>query len=275
MKTRYKNESYLKLIIYFLIAIVCVTIVACGNVGDEMNQNSDNEKGNIIASLEGNNIKYAIENVNKSENGPLEGLNICYLGSSVTYGEMSMHIAIPEYIAKRNGTTYVKEAVSGTTLVQADETDKSYVSRMKRLDKNSKFDLFVCQLSTNDASQDKRLGALDSEDTSTVCGAINEIIRYVAETWNCPLVFYTNAYYESRKYSNMVSALKIIAGKKNICVVDLYTDKEFNSLTEKQRGLYMADAIHPTMAGYSEWWTPRIEECICNYLIKNGEIEIE
>lgn len=215
---------------------------------------------------------YSVENVEELENSPLEGMNICYLGSSVTYGASSLQTSFVEYIAKRNNTTYVKEAVSGTTLV--DEGIGSYISRMQSLDKDAHFDMFVCQLSTNDATQNKTLGEVSADgttefDTSTVCGAIEYIITYVTQTWNCPVVFYTNSYYESQSYSAMVEALEEIQQKYDIGVIDLYTDEEFNDISDEQRALYMADDIHPTKAGYLEWWTPKMEEYLYDFIGQN------
>lgn len=220
-------------------------------------------------NLAGNSDAYSVENVEELENSPLEGMNICYLGSSVTYGASSLQTSFVEYIAKRNGTTFVKEAVSGTTLVDAGIN--SYISRMEKLDKGAKFDLFVCQLSTNDATQNKPLGSVSAEgttefDTSTVCGAIEYIISYVSETWDCPVVFYINSYYESDAYAAMAEALGEIGQKYEIGIIDLYTDEKFNDITEEQRSLYMADEIHPTKAGYLEWWTPKMEEFLYQFV---------
>lgn len=222
-----------------------------------------------FGKMEGNGDKYSVENVEPLENSPLDGMNICYLGSSVTYGASSLQESFVEFISKRNNTTFVKEAVSGTTLVTTGAGGGSYVSRMKKLDKNAKFDLFVCQLSTNDALQNKPLGDINSTDDKTICGAINAIIDYVKATWNCPIVFYTNAYYESELYAEMVDAVKQIAEIKGIYVIDLYTDAAFNDITKEQRSLYMADKIHPTKAGYLEWWTPKFEQVLYQVAGKN------
>ena len=156
----------------------------------------------------------------------------------------------------------MKEAVSGTTLTDG---MNSYISRMEKLEKGARFDLFVCQLSTNDATQNKPLGEVAGQDaqhydTSTVCGAIEYIIAYVRDTWGCPVVFYTNAYYESENYAAMVAALGQIGAEYGIGVIDLYTDEAFNAITDEQHSLYMADGIHPTKAGYLLWWTPEMEE---------------
>ena len=221
-----------------------------------------------FSKLEGNSDKYAVESVEELPSSPLKGMDILYLGSSVTYGASSLQTAFPEYIAARNGTTFLKEAVSGTTLTDG---MNSYISRLEKVDKSRAFDLFVCQLSTNDATQNKPLGEVagkdaQSYDTSTVCGAIEYIIGCVEDTWGCPVVFYTNAYYENEPYAAMVGALKQIQAEYSIGVIDLYTDEAFNDITDEQYKLYMADAIHPTKAGYLEWWTPKMEEYLYEFI---------
>ena len=42
-------------------------------------------------------------------------------------------------------------------------------------------------------------------------------------------------------------------------MIDLWNDAAFNTITDSQKKLYMADPIHPTKAGYLLWWTPYIE----------------
>ncbi len=66
--------------------------------------------------------------------------------------------------------------------------------------------------------------------------------------------------------TTMVSAVKKIAEIKKIGVIDLYTDTAFNDITNEQHELYMADKIHPTKAGYLEWWTPKMEQYIYDYI---------
>lgn len=79
----------------------------------------------------------------------LTGKTVIFLGSSVTYGSASGGISFADMMAKELNFHCIKEAVSGTTLADLDET--SYVSRLKRLDPATKADLLICQLSTNDA----------------------------------------------------------------------------------------------------------------------------
>lgn len=217
------------------------------------------------ASLPGNGVQYGLDGVPSVPDSPLAGKTVVFLGSSVTYGAASKGISFADYIRARNGCTVVKEAVSGTTLV--DEGIGSYISRLKKITV-PRADLFVCQLSTNDATQNKPLGEAGASknpadfDTSTVAGAMEHIIAYAQNTWGCPVVFYTNPQYDSPAYGEMVSLLHQLAGKWDIAVIDLWNDADFNDITTEQRTLYLADPIHPTQAGYLEWWTPAIEAAL-------------
>lgn len=55
-----------------------------------------------LKSLPGNAEIYRPENVAPVENSPLSGMNLCFLGSSVTEGAASLETSFAEYIAVRN-----------------------------------------------------------------------------------------------------------------------------------------------------------------------------
>lgn len=190
-------------------------------------------------------------------------MKIIFLGSSVTYGSAAGGVSFADILCEKNGYEMIKEAVSGTTLV--DDDDQSYVSRLKRIEADSA-DLFICQLSTNDASQNKPLGVvteskdINSFDVKTIAGAVEYIIAYVTEKWNCPIAFYTGTKYDSKAYAGMVSLLKEITSKWNIRIINLWDEPTFNSVSEEDYKKYMSDPIHPTLEGYREWWTPFIEK---------------
>ena len=202
-----------------------------------------------------NSEEFDLENIKVIDDSPLKGKRIAFLGSSITYGVDNIYFL--EYIARRNNCRYLKEAVSGTTLVTS--TANSYIERLKKIDPNEKFDIFVCQLSTNDIAQNKPFGNIDDNDTNTILGAINFIYNYVKEKWNCPFIMYTSAYYDSENYQKLVNLVK----KMNyINLIDMYSDVGFNNITNEQRKLYMLDGVHPTQTGYLEWWTPYIEKAL-------------
>lgn len=177
----------------------------------------------------------------------LKNKTILFLGSSVTYGACAGGVSFADMIKERCGANCIKEAVSGTTL--ADINEGSYVSRLKAVDKEVKLDLFVCQLSTNDATRGIDIGEVEK--------AIRFILDYVKTTFGCPIVFYTGTYFENERYTKMIELLYDLQKEYSFRILDLYHDKEMRSVSEENYKRYMSDVIHPTLSGYEEWWTPK------------------
>ena len=209
----------------------------------------------------GNNEEYSAANAPVIEDSPLKGKTFIFLGSSVTYGAASHGESFVDYLAAQDGIIAVKEAVSGTTLV--DNGEKSYIARMKTIDKDIKATAFICQLSTNDATKKLPVGEISTSfkkedfDTQTVAGAIEYIICYAQETWHCPVIFYTGTKYDSERYAEMVELIAQISEKWDIGLIDLW-NSPINGIPKEDYDFYMADGIHPVRAGYRDWWTPEI-----------------
>lgn len=242
-----------------ILSIVSVILIAAGGY-----------VGNMFGVFsKGNYGEYSLSE-SVSTDSPIKGKTVIFLGSSVTYGYGSLGVSFADFLEKEDGIISVKEAVSGTTL--ADMKDNSYVSRLKTIDKSIKADAFVCQLSTNDATKNIPLGEISASedissfDTKTVAGAIEYIISYVKTTWNCPIIFYTNPKYDSEAYGEMVKLLAELQKKWNITVIDLWNNEEINNISDEERKLYLVDHIHPTKAGYKEWWIPEFRKTLYNIL---------
>jgi len=92
---------------------------------------------------------------------------------------------------------------------------------------------------------------------------VEYIIGFARETWNCPVLFYTNPRYQDSRYGKMAELLEQIAAKWEIRVIDMWNDPLFPKVTWQQRQQYMADSIHPTRAGYLRWWLPYWEKILC------------
>ena len=213
----------------------------------------------------GNNTRYCLDGTAQIEHSPLAGLHGAFLGSSVTDGAQSLHESFADFLCRKHGVSYVKEAVNGTTLSTGYKN--SYIERMeKNLSPDEKFDFFVCQLSTNDASRKVPLGEIAggkdraSFDTKTVTGAVEYILSYVKDTWGCPVIFYTGPRFDSPAYEAMVERLRELKNKWDFEIVDLWDPKVAGKVTESEYALYMADRIHPTRAGYKVWWMPVFEK---------------
>lgn len=263
MKKKSKGKIVMTVVIVVLVLAAAQLIVlgARGGIGPLKFL-----KDNRMAKLPGNAEEYHIENVEPLESSPLAGKRLLFLGSSVTNGSAAMRVSVADYIRVLDSCDVVKEAVNGTTL--ADKGSSSYLSRLKALDPPQQFDAVVCQLSTNDASQNISLGEVSGSkdpadfDTQTVIGSMEAIIAYCQETWNCPVVIYTGTKYDSDAYQAMVDSLPQLQEKWGVSVVDLWNDEEMNGVSSEDYAFYMSDNIHPTQAGYLLWWTPKFQEVL-------------
>ena len=276
MKKKAKREKRKK-IAWIVVLCVLVVLTAIGAIGGAQYAKKD---AAAKAAAPGNAEDYALDNVKALESSPLEGKRILFLGSSVTYGAAAQGVSFADYLGKLDGVIVTKEAVSATTLVDefsifaylGSHNGDSYVKRLKNVDQNTAFDAVVVQLSTNDATMNKPLGEVAESkeladfDVKTITGAMEYIIVYVQDTWNCPVVFYTGSYYESEAYAAMVNRLLELQTKWDIGVIDLYYDEQLNDIDEDTYNFYMFDKIHPTKAGYLEWWTPAMEAYLYDYL---------
>lgn len=267
-----KKKGKVKKIILIILAVLLVLLVLMWTVGSKI----------LYDRMPGNADQYDLENVEVVENSPLEGKDILFLGSSVTYGLAANGVSFADYFGTVDGVDVTKEAVSGTTLTDewafggliAGGSGKSYVDRLvEEVDPNQHFDAVVVQVSTNDATYGRELGTisdskkLESFDTKTITGAMEYIIAYCQKTWDCPVIFYTGTYFDSPDYAKMIERTKELIDKWGIYVIDLFNDKELNDITEDQRELYiLEDNIHPTEAGYYLWWYPTLQENIYEIL---------
>ncbi len=227
---------------------------------------------NIKVTLKGNREEYSVAGTPETAGSPLAGKVIFWLGSSVTEGASSGQESMADFLAKKHGAQCIKETVSGTTL--ADRANSSYVSRLDQYlasdERAGHVDAFICQLSTNDKGFPDGFGAVTPADvrdaaafdTATTFGAMEYIIATAKGTWDCPVYFYTNPSMDDENYETMVQALEELAEKWGVTIIDLYRDQAFNDISEEERALYMADDIHPTKAGYREWWLPKFEEAL-------------
>ncbi len=222
-----------------------------------------------VESLQGNNEIYSCEKIEKNENSPLKDKHIAFLGSSITAGYASLNESFADFLSAKDGVISYKEAVNGTTL--ADINSSSYVSRLSNFPKDLPLDLFILQLSTNDANGAPKIGEIDSADKKTTFGAINHIVDYVKETYNCKVLLFSNPKYNNATYKEMVEKANELDNlNDNLYFLDLYNNKKFNNITKEEWDLYMFDNIHPTRAGYSVWWLPEFEKAIEDVLNKQN-----
>lgn len=218
-----------------------------------------------MASLPGNSRKYSI-NQTETIASPLLKKKILFLGSSVTFGFGALGESFVDYLWKHDGVEAIKDAENGTTLIEKDTYNPgdSYVARFKENLTEDAPEMFVLQLSTNDTKGNEQLGEISEGNfnTQTITGAMEYMISTAQEKWHCPILIYTNPYFDNQLYGQMVKRSHELAEKYHIEVLDLYNNDKF----KKQDSLYMADPIHPTRAGYKEKWLPEFEKKLSSML---------
>lgn len=218
-----------------------------------------------FASMPGNARKYAVNQM-KTQVGPLTGKKILFLGSSVTLGFGALGESFVDYLWKMDGVEAIKDAENGTTLVDKNTSypGDSYLERFREDLKEVLPDMLVIQLSTNDARLgNSTIGEVKDKDfdTQTVIGSLQTIITEAQKKWNCPIVIFTNPYFENPTYAKMVEKTRELSEKYRIELIDLFNNQDFKS----QSNLYMVDQVHPTRAGYLEKWLPVFEKKLVKY----------
>ena len=80
---------------------------------------------------------------------------------------------------------------------------------------------------------------------------------YCTGTWNVPVSFYTGTRFDNSLYAAMVERLFALQKKWDIGIIDLWNDPDMNAVSADDYVRYMCDPIHPSKAGYDEWWGPK------------------
>ena len=101
-----------------------------------------------------------------------------------------------------------------------------------------------------------------SDSLADIEKSIRFILTYVKTIFDCPIVFYTGTYFNNERYIAMINLLYRLQKEYDFYILDLFNDVQMQSIPEEMYNRYMADRVHPTLDGYSLWWTPRfIEFC--------------
>ena len=74
-------------------------------------------------------------------------------------------------------------------------------------------------------------------------------------------MIYSNPFFDSKKYGELVEATKELQNKWKFKFLNMWDDKHFN-YSENERQLYMVDDIHPTRAGYKLSWLSEFEKAL-------------
>ena len=226
---------------------------------------------NSTAYQRGNTNEFSPDRVEYDPTSPLSGKKIAFLGSSVTYGFAAHGVSFVDYLQVRDGVITTKSAVSGTTL--AGNAPDGYLARLQRdFDPTANYDLFVCQLSTNDNQHGKKLGQVtesdqrDQFDQETTLGAIETICATIQKRFHCPLVFYTCLQDDpNHDYQTLINELRNLTSKWDFGIIDLFDNHGLRSSLAAHPNA-MFDDVHPTQEGYLKVWLPFFEQQLPKFI---------
>lgn len=211
----------------------------------------------------------------KTTNTKYSKLKMNCLGDSITFG-MIPDSGMTDQMA-RPYPTVLKELLglaecrnygqSGTCLsvVKEDETaisnrNNAFVTRMKTMDKDA--DIIAIFGGVNDYIRSvggycNALGTLESEDDTSIYGALKQITKYMIETYPKAVIFFitpmkqagttgVSPYEPKFTLDDVVNAIKEVASINSIPVLDLYTCSGVHFENDIWRAIYGGnDKLHP------------------------------
>ena len=200
----------------------------------------------------------------------LKGLKINFLGDSITQGVGVRHIEDTYWnkIARKSGAICRGYGVSATRIArnfsEKNEKEESayFNSRVDDMDRDA--DVVVVFGGTNDYGHgDAPLGNINDTDEYTFYGAYNTLIQHLFANFpDARLVIMTPLHrcgenepineIGVRNVTNLygyVEAIRNIARKYAIPVIDLYENSGINAKNTEQIIKYIPDGLHPCEAG--------------------------
>jgi len=195
------------------------------------------------------------------EISPLVGKSALYLGDSIAYGALDeLGLSWAGRIAQK-GMTYENVAVSGWTVTNPETSGKGQI--VTQLDKATKsdYDFVILEGGVNDVLMNQHgtkniaWGEITADgtdfNTSTICGAIEDLIVKTQAKFPDAVVGYVINNYYGATEENMtkyIETVKAACDKHGIAYVDLYNDEyvKANFVNSK----HLPDNLHPNAAGY-------------------------
>ncbi len=209
----------------------------------------------------------------------LEGKKVVFLGDSITQGSGA---SCPEncfvsVFGRISGAEAVNLGVGGTRIAKCSAEPsypEYYALRAERIPADA--DYIAVFGGTNDYGHgDAPMGRPDDFRDDTFYGALNNLAtKLLREHPDARIVFFTpthrleeNRYVNERGVRNVagladyVDAVKLVARKYSIPVLDLYNLSGLTPEVEEIRKIYMPDGLHPSDKGHA-----RIAELVLTFL---------
>ena len=210
-------------------------------------------------------VRKVLVGANAETESPLLGKTALYLGDSIAYGSNDkLGLSWAGRIAQR-GMTYDKVAVSGWTVTNTETSGRGQI--VTQLDNNAlktSYDFVILEGGVNDVltmqgeNNNITWGEVDDDsvsyDTSTIAGAIEDLIVKTQDKFPDAIVGYVINNYFGATEDNMttyINTVKAACDKHGVAYVDLNADERTGeSVFYRDCELYDDGWLHPNAAGY-------------------------
>lgn len=203
----------------------------------------------------------------------LKGLKANFLGDSITegVGASSVDKVWWKVLEKDTGIIARGYGVGGTRIARQhsasanEKWDHDFNERMLGMDKDA--DIIGIFGGTNDYGHgDAPVGGIDDTTVDTFYGALNHMYTYLIETYPKAFIFVMTPLHRTNETRNTgdgykkptltlkgyVDAIKEVAEKYSLPVLDLYAIGGIYPENEINRNTWTADGLHPNDAGYKK-----------------------
>ena len=260
------NTIIVILIIVFIVSATILLSKGFLNVfsdNDSSSQNLSNQNNNEETPTPDDETKHPVESVNIFA----DKIMAC-LGDSITYG----------YVTKQGGqyenpypkllkeTLGLKECYNygrgGSNLATYNGSIKPFTERVKELPLN--LDIITVMGGTNDWANGVPLGTIDSEDETTIYGALRSIAEYLTETYPDAYIVFMSpiprkeswANSKGYKISDVGVAVQEVAELYGFDFLDMYSLSGF----ENEMKTDSTDGVHPSQELLINSITPTIAQ---------------
>ena len=224
------------------------------------------------APIDSNNSSQEIE----KDNTPFKTLTYIAFGDSITFGAdytkgyAQMDDPYPELVSKDlEMESYINYGISGATL--ASNTLGLVCMSNQVISYTASHDVISLMGGVNDYNRNIPLGTVNDTENNTIYGALNVIAATLTSRFPDSFIFFMTPYKEAiggndcladnaegYNLSDVAAAVKQVAKKYNIPVLDMYNEGQYELEMYKPE----SDGIHPSQEFIKEYTVPQIAEFI-------------
>ena len=208
-------------------------------------------------------------------NDTLVGKSIVGFGDSIMRGAGNDNVGIVDLLGQVNKMVVENRAVSGATILK--ETTNNIPMQVEN-QINTNVDYVIFDGYINDCQIENIINKLgdvslyysSNYDTSTLCGQLEDMLRYTLNKFTKAKIIYIMVHTMNSRDNEIVKKVhekvKLICKKWGVAIVDLYEEGGLNTYITHHRTNYTSnsDGTHPNLDGYLKYYIPMINNVLQN-----------